>query len=684
VFAKRRVDPYRELFAKHPHPMWVYDVATLRVLDVNDAACAAYGYSRARFLTLRLPDLWPDEERRAREAVVREIGADRAPATNLWRHRRADGSTFYVDAASSPVTFAGTAARLVLATDATSRVAISRALSESRSALAEAQELAHLGSFETDLRTGEMRWSAELFRILEIDPAIERPQMLYDFDHPDDRDRVIAETERAKRDRTPYTIEHRIVTRLGNERHVFERGRFSYDSPSGEATRVVGAVLDITERKAAEERLRELAERDALTLLPNRTVLRQRLDDALARAARDGENAAVLFVDLDRFKSVNDTLAHAAGDELLRELACRLVGRIGDADTVARPGGDEFIIVLGPAADGERAAAVARDLLDAIAEPIAYEGTRLIVSASIGIALYPRDGVTASDLLRSADAAMYAAKARGGNAYEFFTPQLHLTALAETELERALRAALERDAIDTAYQPIVDATSGRVVALEALARWTENGETIAPARFIALAEETGLIAQLGTRVLERACRDAAALIADGHDIVMCANISTRQFREEGFARRMLEVLEAAGLPPNRLVVEITEGAYMSGDVGMRNMRALAGLGVQLSIDDFGTGYSSLGYLKRLPIDALKIDRSFVADILTDPADQAIVRAIVAVAQNLSLDVIAEGVETAEQAAFLRDIGCTGLQGYYFSRPLAGPALAAFLHQPSLL
>jgi EAL domain-containing protein (putative c-di-GMP-specific phosphodiesterase class I) len=279
---------------------------------------------------------------------------------------------------------------------------------------------------------------------------------------------------------------------------------------------------------------------------------------------------------------------------------------------------------------------------------------------------------------------MYAAKARGGSSVDVYRPSLHLAAVAELELERALRGALEREDIRVAYQPIVDATSGRVVALEALARWTENGIPIEPNNFIPLAEATGLIVRLGTYVLNRACREARRLQDAGFEgIAMCVNISARQFREFDFAGRVRSALEAAQIPAHSLELEITESAYISADSGIRNIEALEELGVRLSIDDFGTGYSSLGYLKRLPVDAVKIDRSFVADILNDSADQAIVRAIIAVAANLGLVTIAEGVETAEQADFLRLLGCAQLQGFFFARPLPPEALDEFLRQPSL-
>jgi diguanylate cyclase (GGDEF)-like protein/PAS domain S-box-containing protein len=670
---------YREMFLRHPQPMFVYEIGTLRFLDVNDAACRDYGYTRERFLQMTILEIRPEADRARAVAYVNDLGE--APAgTTLWRHLRADGSVFYVDVTSNALRIGKKSARIALAIDATARLAVSRALSDSRAALGEAQELAHLGSFETDLITGEMRWSAELYRICGVDPARERPVLLYEFDHPDDREEIAAAVARAREEGGCFTIEHRIRTRDGRERHVFERGRYFYEN--GRPSRVVGAILDITDRKYAEEQLRHLAEHDSLTELPNRTLIRIQLAAAIERASAGGTQLGVLFVDLDRFKTINDTISHAAGDDVLREIGGRVSTTLGSRGMVGRPGGDEFIIIVWDLRDETIAVAIAYELVAAISEPIAYEDVPVIVTASVGLALFPRDGTTTDELLRSADSALYAAKRRGGNSVDVYRPSLHIAAVAELGLERALRGALERNELTVAYQPIVHGPTGRIVALEALARWSDNGLVIAPNDFIPLAEATGLIVRLGSYVLRQACEQLRRLRDDGFtDLAMCVNISARQFREFDFAARVKGALEAAEIPATALELEITESAYLSADSGVRNMQALEELGVRLSIDDFGTGYSSLGYLKRLPVATVKIDRSFVADILNDSADQAIVRAIIAVAQNLGLGVVAEGVETATQATFLQSLGCTQLQGFFYSRALPPERLDALLRQP---
>ncbi len=677
--ADRSLD-YRDVFMRHAQPMWIFDVETLRFLEVNDAACEAYGYPRHRFLAMTLHDIRPNDDSDRLTQHVEELRRARMPTTaqTLWRHRRADGSVFYSDVMSNGIVLDGREARIVLAIDATARLAVSRALSESRAALAEAQELAHLGSFETDLVSGEMRWSTELYRIFGTDPAQDRPSLLYEFDHPEDAAEVSRAVERARRDGGVYTVEHRIRTRDGRERCVYERGQFFVEG--GEPRRLIGAVLDITERKHAEDRLRFLAHHDVLTGLPNRTMLGERLISAVNRARATQSAVAVLFIDIDRFKSINDTMAHAAGDDVLQELAARLARTVRDDALVARPGGDEFAIVF--EGNEKDALALAERLRATLAEPVPYGDSALQLSGSIGLALYPRDGRTPDELLRSADTAMYAAKARGGNSVAVYAPEFHARALQEVELERALRLALERETIGVVYQPIVDAASGDPVACEALMRFESDGRAIPPCDFIPLAEATGLIVPLGAFVLQRACAEAKRLVRAGHDtLTMCVNISARQLRDADFIEHVRHELSRTDLHPRHLQLEITESAYVGAEAVLANLTALHDLGVRISIDDFGTGYSSLGYLKRLPVDTLKIDRSFVGDILVDMADQAIVRAIIAVAKTLGLCTIGEGVETVEQATYLRQIGCERLQGYFFARPLSAESLHAYFAGP---
>jgi len=379
-----------------------------------------------------------------------------------------------------------------------------------------------------------------------------------------------------------------------------------------------------------------------------------------------------LFVDLDRFKSINDNVGHEGGDLVLRTIAQRLRSVVRPGDTVARPGGDEFIIVLDDLAHSNDARMVAEKILAAIAQPIRVAGAELVITASVGIATAPHDGNASDSLLSDADAAMYVAKERGGNTIEMFTPAMRQSTVEQLAIESALRGVLDRDQLGVAYQPIVNSYSGALVALEALARWNdpERG-SVSPNIFIPVAEEAGLTMRLGEQVLQRACKQMRRLIDCGHpDLYISVNISPRQFREPDFASDVRRILELCDLPPRNLQLEVTENAYISGvDASVRNINALKRMGIRITIDDFGTGYSALGYLKRLPVDGIKIDRSFIADILNDSTDQGIVRAIIAVAENLGLIVVAEGVENERQVRMLRELGCPQLQGFYFSRPV---------------
>jgi len=666
-------DDYREVFARHPQPLFVYDRVTHELLDVNDAACLTYGYSRKQFLRLGLDDV--------RAGAVPTAASEDASA--LVRLRRAGGDEFYADVTCSNVVFDHRPAKLVLAVDATQRLVVSAALSHSRLALSEAQELAHLGSYDENLVTGGVSWSPELYRIFGVDPVLERPSAIDVFVHPGDAATVAVELTRSRRDRAPYESEHRVITRDGRERYVLERGRYFFEHGSDVPYRAIGAVLDVTERHEAEEQMRYLANFDVLTSLPNRTLLADRLDRAIARGSTDGTSAAVLFLNLDRFKAINDASTRWIGDRVLTEIATRISVVGGRNATIARLGGDEFVVVVEPLDREAAAFSLADDLLAAVARPISTASGEISLTASIGIALFPRDGITSEDLLRRADAAMTSAKARGGHAFELYAPERHARALREAALERALRLALERGELDVAYQPIVDATSERVTGCEALARWTHDGVAIGPNEFVPIAEASGSIVALGAFVLERACREAKRWIAFGYDdFSMSVNISVRQFHDPAFAASVRRALEASGLEARHLQLEITESVYLDAEASIKRLHELEQIGIGLSIDDFGTGFSSLAYLKRLPVDWLKIDRSFVEHITLDAADQAIVRVIVAVAENLGLRTIAEGVETIEQADFLRSIGCTRFQGYYFSRPLFARDFEAYLQQPS--
>jgi diguanylate cyclase (GGDEF)-like protein/PAS domain S-box-containing protein len=454
----------------------------------------------------------------------------------------------------------------------------------------------------------------------------------------------------------------------------------------GRPVNYIEIFSDITERKEREERVHHLAHHDALTDLPNRALLNDRIAQAVSLAERNRTQLAVMFLDLDRFKTVNDSLGHSIGDKLLREVSSRLKSCMRASDTVSRLGGDEFVILMPNVTDPEDVAVTARKVLDAVAHPYNIDGHELVSTPSVGISMYPGDGADVDTLLRNADAAMYHAKETGRNNYQFFTQDMNARALERLSLERSLRRALERDELRLHYQPQYSIVDGRVVGTEALIRWEHPDQgLVSSGRFIPFAEESGLILSIGDWVLREACKQNRAWQEAGlPQLPVSVNISALQFRQPDFVESVGQALSSAGLQARYLQLELTESMIMY-DAERRVTESLARLkemGLELAIDDFGTGYSSLSYLKRFPIDRLKIDKSFVQDVAADTDDEAIIGAIIALTRKLGLRTIAEGVETREQLEFLRDQGCDEVQGFLLSRPLAPADCAALLAQES--
>ncbi|HEX9172877.1 MAG TPA: EAL domain-containing protein, partial [Telluria sp.] len=433
-----------------------------------------------------------------------------------------------------------------------------------------------------------------------------------------------------------------------------------------------GTGSDITARKLTEQRVHHVAQHDVLTGLPNRSLLQDRLSQAIAYSSRSGHPVWVMLIDLDRFKFVNDSMGHKAGDVLLMTVAARLRGSLRDSDTVARLSGDEFVVILSEHADQKLGPEIVQRLMESVAQPVMLGNKEFSVTCSIGVAVFPTEGTPPDSLIEHADIAMYGAKKLGRNNYQFYTPAMNEESLERVRIEGALRKAVERDEFVLHYQPQVCLATGRIVGMEALVRWNhpELG-MVPPGRFVGVAEETGLIVQIGAWVMRAACAQNKAWQEAGlGQLRVAVNLSARQFGAAGLIDGIEGVLRETGLDPSFLEIELTESLFMS-DVtpAVDLLHRMKSLGVKLSIDDFGTGYSSLSYLSRFPIDVLKIDRSFVAELTRDSNDAAIVTSIIALAHNLKLAVIAEGVETAEQLDYLRRHGCDEMQGYYFSRPL---------------
>jgi diguanylate cyclase len=438
---------------------------------------------------------------------------------------------------------------------------------------------------------------------------------------------------------------------------------------------------ELTERRRAEERLDRLAHFDTITSLPNRYYFNERLADAVQRSNRFGDPMALLFLDLDNFKTVNDTLGHHVGDELLRLVAMRLSGVVRAGDSICRIGGDEFALILPNVPDLTQAEHIAIKCIKAISMPIDIEGSEIYVTVSIGISLCPQDAGEASDLLKHADTAMYYAKARGKNTYQTFLPEMRGKAQKRLILETSLRRAIERNEFVLHYQPQIDLASGKIVGMEALVRWQHPDlGLVSPLEFIPVAEETGLIVPIGEWVLRTACAQARVWsLNNATPLRMAVNLSGRQFREDDLVARVLEILRETGLEPDLLELELTESALMdAGPNTIGRLQQLRDADIHLAIDDFGTGYSSMSYLKRFPVGMLKVDRSFVRDLPGDTDDAAITQAIIAMARSLNIAVTAEGVETATQAEFLARAGCTQAQGFYYARPLPAGEMSAML------
>lgn len=451
----------------------------------------------------------------------------------------------------------------------------------------------------------------------------------------------------------------------------------------GSIQAVVSTVRDITERKSYEAQLRYQANYDALTQLPNRNLLQDRLGHAIAHAHRYGRSVAVLFLDLDRFKMVNDSLGHRVGDALLQAAAARLTACVRKDDTVARLGGDEFVIVLEDLSGDDVATRVASKVLTVMENPFSIDDQEFFINCSLGISLFPRDGKDQETLIKNADTALHRAKDQGRGQIQFYTAEINTLVAKRLALETGLRRALEANEFRLHYQPQIDLNQGHIIGMEALLRWHHpQWGMIMPAEFISLAEETGLIVPIGEWALRTACAQLRAWHdADLPRIIVSVNLSSRQFMQVNLIDRVTQVLQETELEARYLELEITESLLMRDVEGaVTILGAFKAMGLHLAIDDFGTGYSSLNYLKRFPIGRLKIDRSFVRDVTTNPDDAAIAQAVIALAHSLGLEVLAEGVETEAQLAFLRSKRCHQMQGYYFSSPLAPEEMAVRLRE----
>jgi diguanylate cyclase (GGDEF)-like protein/PAS domain S-box-containing protein len=694
----------------------LFDVASGRLLDFNETACTYLGYSREELLELRGKDIRVGVSAEALGAETREmIRAGGRRHVLVTEYRRKDGSIFPVETHRSLIETPQGRVLLINSRDLSERMRAEQrratqaryqkkiarlgqaALSKRDPAelLAKALQsvLEGLGGgavayFERGENAGEMVLRRALGieapegrSVLRIDAgsplaaALERPEPV-----------LVGDPARQVWWFARYaSLAAAPVPAKGGARGLICALAETPGAFGPEETRFLGAAASMVSaalhRLDSEARLAYLAQFDPLTGLPNRTLLADRFNLMIVQARRRAVSLGVLFIDLDDFKVVNDTQGHAAGDELLKEAARRLQAAVRDGDTVARISGDEFAVILSDLARPDDAALVAQKILDRLAMPFDIRGHEAVVTASVGIATFPADGDNAEALLGAADAAMYRAKQSGRNAFQFFTADINQRTRARAVLGAELRRALDRREFALHYQPKIDLTSGRLCGAEALLRWEhpERGR-VAPVDFIPVLEETGLIVPVGEWVLRRACEDLKAWQGHGLPAMPVAvNLSARQFRQHDLDQRIRDIVDEAGIDPSLVELEITESQLMHDpDHAVRILERLGEAGLRIAIDDFGTGYSSLSYLTRFPLASLKIDRSFVADVLNDEADATIVRTIVDMAHTLGFTVIAEGVELDSQATFLRKLGCEQAQGFLFARPMAAPEFGALV------
>lgn len=650
--------------------IWLIDPVRMRIIDVNDTACRKLGYTREELLGMGPQDVISLSREELSRVYSRLIQGGEGDTTVGGAYRRKDGSRFPVEAFRRAVQSEGNHVIVAVVRDVTERRAAEEELRRFRVAMDNSADMIVLID-RTTMRFVDVNTTACMLlgysreELLGMGPQdvlpVSREELERDYDsliaRPSGQTGVILSGMTSH-----YRCKDGSLLPFESTRHVLRSGD----------THIIAAISrDIRARLVIEEKVAHLAQFDALTGLPNRNVFQDRLTQAMALAKRNTWPMAVLFIDLDRFKLVNDTLGHAAGDTLLKEAAERLRNCIRSSDTVGRLGGDEFAAILSELGKPGDAGLVAQKIVDIFKRPFDLEGKVTHVTASVGVTLYPADSDNAEALIINADAAMYRAKEQGRNNYQYFTRDMNERAIQRMQMEAALRRAFEREEFRLFYQPKVELVTGKICGFEALLRWQHPDKgMVLPGDFIPVLEETGLIVQAGEWVLRTTCAQIKAWQKTALKVPpISVNLSARQFEQKNLKGIVREILRDTKVDPSLIEFEITESLLMNDPAGAaRTLHELKESGVRLSMDDFGTGYSSLGYLKRFPIDTLKIDRTFVRDITTDADDATLTRAIIKLAQNLRLKVIAEGVETEDQLAFLRTNGCDEMQGYLFARP----------------
>ena len=677
TMASSRMLHGQDPFETHADPVMIFDVGKGRCLAANAAAIRSYGYSRAEFAGLTAEELAAPGHS---SAVADTAGPARPTA-----HRRRDGSQIDVDETVLDFDWDGTPVSVLFATDVTHRVRTENDLRDSLGAQARLHRMIDLGHWWVDLATGKTTWSDELFALARMPkPADSSPgegaMAIRCHAHPEDQERILASLRDVLKTGRTQRIEYRVGDDDQPLRWV-EMLTAREDDEAGNPVRIVGTVIDITTRKKAHDVLESSARRDVLTGLANRTQLHEWLTNVCSVADRDS-TAAVLFLGLDGFKRVNDTLGHATGDMVLQAAAVRLRSMTRTTDLVARSGSDEFAIVLDDGTGAEAAAAACR-IINAFAVPLRVGVRDISVGLTIGIACYAQDGTDTDALLRNAGTAMYAAKRSDRGAFRFFEESMHAAALRRFGVESGLRLALQRRDLLVHYQPVVT-IDGHLIGSEALVRWSRNGLMFSAADFIPVAEETGLIGHIDAFVLNEACRQNAYWQRRGRRLRVAVNVSAHSIARADFTESVRAALSESGLDPSLLELEITESTLQADMTETaRKVAEVRALGVGVALDDFGTGYNSLSVLRTCGFDTLKLDRSFVSDIVTNEADTIIADAVIVAAHRLGAQVVAEGVETEQQRVALADLHCDHAQGYLFGAALASADFERLLAVPVL-
>ena len=660
-----------------------------RIVYWNRGAVMMYGWPAHLALGRDATELLKSETSEPADAIVAQLLRE-----GHWEgdavHRKRDGTKLLVakhwtlqrDEAGEPARIFG------IYTDITERKKAESELQSLSERLSLAAAVAKVGVWDWDLAGNTMMWDATMFEIYGVPPIVPMPYESWAAAvDPLDLPKVEATLQRVIAEKGQGFTELRIARADGAVRFVSMAERAVLNE-RGKVIRVIGVNMDVTEHKEAEEALRNSeahlsysAQHDYLTGLPNRMLFNDRVNQAIVYAPRVDKKLAVLFLDLDGFKHINDSLGHPIGDKLLQSIAKRLVNCVRATDTVSRQGGDEFVVLLSEMALSEDAAITARRMLQAIAEVHSIDQHDLHVTASIGVSVYPDDGQDAETLIKNADTAMYQAKENGRQNYQFFKPAMNVRAVARQSIEESLRRALGRQEFSLVYQPMVNLKSGEITGAEALLRWThpERGP-ISPAKFIPVAEDSGLIMAIDKWVLREACTQARGWADAGlRSITMSVNVSAMEFRNDKFLEGIFATLKETGLDPKFLELELTESVLMKRPAATETiLKILRARGVRLAVDDFGTGYSSLNYLRKFSMDILKIDQSFIRRITTDPDEASIVTAMINMGRSLNLRVVAEGVETQKELEFVQSRQCDEAQGYYFSRALPSPEFAKLL------